>query len=341
MVRAGLDRIGVDRARSDRAAGPLGDQARRAIGADACQARLLALLEAQARLGPKRIAEGRAPDADRIEDRGLNHDLRGGLVDLGARPAHDAGDADRPVRVGDDERLGVELAVDMVERLDPLAGGRAADDDPAVVDGGGVEGVGRLAELEHDVVGGVHDVADRALAGRQQAHLDPVGRWTDVDAADPATDEPWAQAGVEHLDAEALRDRPARLRHIGRRQSERRAGQRGHLAGKPDHRQRVAPVRLDVDVEDRVAEQLGQRTSERRVGRQDQDAVGVRGQAELVARAEHPVADDAHLLGTLDPPVARQDRAGQGDRHALAGRDVGRAADDLERLAAVDRDAGQ
>ena len=57
------------------------------------------------------------------------------------------------------------------------------------------------------------------------------------------------------------------------------------------------------------------------------------GQAQLVARAQHPVADDAHLLGPLDPPVAGQDGAGQGDRDALAGRDVRRAADDLERLA--------
>ncbi len=76
-------------------------------------------------------------------------------------------------------------------------------------------------------------------------------------------------------------------------------------------------------------------------GGQDQDPVGVGGQAELVARAEHAVADDAHLLGPLDPPVAGQDRAGQRDRDALAGRDVRRAADDLERLAVADRDPGQ
>ncbi len=62
---------------------------------------------------------------------------------------------------------------------------------------------------------------------------------------------------------------------------------------------------------------------------------------ELVARAEHAVADDAHLLGALDAPVARQDRARQGHRHALAGGDVRRAADDLERLAVPDVHPGQ
>ena len=95
----------------------------------------------------------------------------------------------------------------------------------------------------------------------------------------------------------------------------------------------VAAVRLDVDVEDDVAVELGQGDAERRVRRQDQDPVGVAGQVQLVARAEHPVADDAHLLGPLDPPVAGQDRAREGDRHALAGGDVRRSADDLERLA--------
>ncbi len=57
------------------------------------------------------------------------------------------------------------------------------------------------------------------------------------------------------------------------------------------------------------------------------------GQAELIAGAEHAVADDAHLLGPLDPPVARQDGPRQRHGHALTGRDVGRAAHDVERLA--------
>ena len=64
------------------------------------------------------------------------------------------------------------------------------------------------------------------------------------------------------------------------------------------------------------------------------------GEVQLVAGAEHALAHDAHLPVALDPAVAGQDRAGQRHRYPLAGRDVRRAADDLERLAAVaDRDA--
>ena len=214
-------------------------------------------------------------------------------------------------------------------------GARAADDDPAVVDRRRVERVDRLAELEHHVVGGVDDVADRSLAGGQQAHLDrgpATGR--PCTPLDPAADEPRAEVRLADLDAQALGGRRARLRRrsVGGQRSG-RAGHRGDLAGEPDDRERVAAVRLDVDVEDDVAVELGERPPSGASGGQDQDPVGVGGQAELVARAEHPVADDAHLLGPLDAPVARQDGAGQRDRDPLAGGDVRRAADDLERLA--------
>ncbi len=69
---------------------------------------------------------------------------------------------------------------------------------------------------------------------------------------------------------------------------------------------------------------------------QDEDPVGVDGQPELVAGAEHPVADDAHLLGALDAPVTGQDGPWQRDRDPLAGGDVRRPADDLERLPCPD-----
>ena len=63
--------------------------------------------------------------------------------------------------------------------------------------------------------------------------------------------------------------------------------------------------------------------------------VGVAREPQLVARAEHAVGDHAHLLGALDPAVAGQHRARQGDRDALAGGDVRRTAHDGQRLAAV------
>jgi hypothetical protein len=78
-------------------------------------------------------------------------------------------------RIGDDQRLGIELAIDVIERLEALPCPGEPDDDPALVDGGCVERVDRLAQLEHHVVAHVDDVADRSLPGREQAHLDRLG----------------------------------------------------------------------------------------------------------------------------------------------------------------------
>ena len=195
---------------------------------------------------------------------------------------------------------------------------------------GRVEGVDRLAQLDHHVVRGVDDVADRALPGGQQAHLDPVRRRADADAARPS-DRRTAGTGRGPGPRPARRSAAGRpvFGHLGRRQPER-------------PRRSRPPPRARGPTIDSASPRFGLTSTssttspyssvsgapERRVGGQDQDPVGVAGQPELVARAEHAVADDAHLLGPLDPPVARQDRAGQRHRHALAGGDVRRAADD-------------
>ncbi len=110
---------------------------------------------------------------------------------------------------------------------------------------------------------------------------------------------------------------------------------------RPTMHRHVAPIRLHVDIEDDIAVEIGQRRAERAVGRQDEDAVAIRGQPQLVARAEHPVADDAHLLGALDPSVTGQDGTRQRHRDALSWGDVRRAADDLQRLAGAKRDRRQ
>ena len=77
--------------------------------------------------------------------------------------------AERPARVGDEQRLGVQRAVDVVERLDALAlparaGPRCRPALPVARHRAGIERVDRLAELDHHVVRGVDDVADRADA---------------------------------------------------------------------------------------------------------------------------------------------------------------------------------
>ncbi len=332
---------GIDPSAGDHAARPFLYELRGAVGADPRQPRLLALLEPAARLGAQREPLGRPPDAHWVEDRRLDGNVSRRVADLRGRAAHDPGDADRAVAVGDQEHLAGELAFDMVQRLEPLPRKRATHDDrgPPVgpgTNGAGVERVDRLTELEHHVVRGVDDVRDRPLAGGEEAHLDAIGRRADGDAADPATDEAGAQVGIVHVDGQPLGRRGA-LAFLDHdvREPDLATGGRGDLAGQPQDRQRVPAVGLDVHVEHVVAIEVRERHPERRVGREDEDPVAVAGQPQLLARAQHPVRHDAHLLGALDPPVAGQHGTGQGDRDPLPGRDVGCAAHDRQRLAAV------
>ena len=64
--------------------------------------------------------------------------------------------------------------------------------------------------------------------------------------------------------------------------SEHGAGRRRNLAAEAHEGQRVAAIWLDVDIEDDVAIQIGQRRTDDCIGRQDQDPLSVVGQMKLV-----------------------------------------------------------
>ena len=65
-------------------------------------------------------------------------------------------------------------ALHAVERLDDLARPGAADEQPVSGEPRQVVGVGRLTQLEHDVVRSVDHVVDGPHAGQQQALGDPA-----------------------------------------------------------------------------------------------------------------------------------------------------------------------
>ena len=76
-------------------------------------------------------AFGGLEDRERLEVRGLEQDLGRARSDLGLFAAHDPGEGDRPLGVGDQEVVGLEPAVDAVERPQRLVWPRPADDDLA------------------------------------------------------------------------------------------------------------------------------------------------------------------------------------------------------------------
>ena len=124
--------------------------------------------------------------------------MRRGLADLGLLAAHDPGERDRAVGVGDHEVVGDERALDAVERRQPLAGPGAADDDLRAVERREVEGVERVSEREHHVVRDVDDVRDRPLPRQEEARAQPLRRGRDRDVLEEPADV--ARAALEVVD---------------------------------------------------------------------------------------------------------------------------------------------
>ena len=146
--------------------------------AAAGQGRVDTALEAARGLGGQLVPPRGPGDRHRVEVRRLDEDVARRAADLGLGAAHDAGDGDGALAaaVGDEQVAGVEGAVGVVERGDPLAGAGPPHDDRRL-EGGEVEGVQRLAEAEHDVVRDVDRQRDRAHARLGEPRRHPRGGW--------------------------------------------------------------------------------------------------------------------------------------------------------------------
>ena len=104
--------------------------------------------------------------------------------------------------------------------------------------------------------------------------------------------------------------------HLGK--AERRAGEGGHLAGHAHHRQRIGPVRGDLDLEDRVVEaEIGREIgAERRVRRELEDAVVSGPRPSSFSEQSMPSESDAPDRRGLDLAAAGQGRARRRERRA-------------------------
>jgi hypothetical protein len=220
----------------------------------------------------------------------------------------------------------------VIDRLERLAGTPTTHHDPAAGDRIGIVGMLRLPELVHDVVRHVHDGTDRPHPGRDEPPLHPFRRRPVRDATQPACREARVQLRLVDANRDVHGHVLIGLRHGGVRQAQLAAGEGGDLARQPDHAERVAAIRLDVDVEHGVADDLGQRGAERDLvaAAQHVNAIRIGPQAELERAAQHPVADLAADLRPFDPPPAGQHRADQRGGHELADLEVLGTAHDLE-----------
>ncbi len=203
---------------------------------------------------------------------------------------------------------------------------------------GVIEGVQRLAEFEHHVIGDIDECGNGAHAATLDALLHPVGcRRCGIHTAHDAAAV--ARTGSRRVEYDAT----GIGKHGGNRldggQCERCAGQRRDFARDADERQAVSTVRREFERDQRVIESkvAADVLADGCIGRQGQQAAVIRGQPEFARRTEHAETLDAAHLGFLDCD-ARQLRADQcaGYDHVL--RHIRRAANDLQHavLAGID-----
>ncbi|MEY3274856.1 MAG: hypothetical protein RL153_121, partial [Verrucomicrobiota bacterium] len=343
---------GIQHAGRGGAACQLEDEARGATTGEVGRLDVRAALEPVAGVGAQPEGLAGAADVDGVEPGSLDEDVGGVGLDAGVGPAHDAGEGDALISVGDQEHLWRELAGDAVEGGEGLALGGAADDDGGDAVGvageeAKVEGVERLPGLEHHQVGNVHDVVDGAEADHGEACLEPAGAGPHADAAQDARGIAMAGLGGVDADGELLIDRGGVGGHRvgGFEGAQGVAGQRGDLTGDADDGVEVGAVGRDLEVEDDVgpgaAQVGGEGLAGEGLGPEDEESIlagmadGVGVDAELVGGAHHAMGLDAADLADLDGEglgvagLGRERGSGKDEGNLVAGLEVLGSADDL------------
>ena len=255
---------------------------------DRRQLRAEPLLEARGGVGAQLQRLAGAADARPPEVRRLQQDRARGRRDLALAAAHDPGDRDCPSPSAMTSMSSPSTRSSAsVEQAQLLARLGAADDDPLAPHLLVVEGVQRLAHLQHHVVRYVDDVVDRPHPYRQQPLLHPLRRLADLHALDDGADVARAEVRIGDLDGDHVLRRLPFLGVLDRRVAPALPGHRRGLAGDADDRQPVRAVRRQLQVQNRVADDLGEGRTHGRVVWQHEDAGVLAGQAELFLRADH------------------------------------------------------
>ena len=288
-----------------------------------------AALEALAGIGAHVVAAAGARDAHGIEQRAFDEALGGVLVAAGVLAADDAAERLGPRGIGDDAVLIRQRIGLAVQREDLLAGARHAHGQRAALHLGDVEDMQRAAEAVGVEVRHIDQRVDRPEPDRHQQVLQPLRARPVLHVAHCAAQHPGAGARIGDLPAQRRGIAGLDLR-LGERLEATEAGG-GQVARDALHAERVAAVRRDADLDDRVVEPgiLHVALAERRVLRQVDDAGVVVAEAHLARREHHRLRRHAADLALLQRDAGAGDEGAGQREHALhAGPRIGRAADD-------------
>ena len=281
-------------------------------------------------------------DAVAGEGGALEQKAGGLVVHAGVGTAHDAGQSHRLLGIADNEVVGVQGELLLVEGGDLLALVGAADIDGAARDLVQVKGVHGLAHLQQGVVGDIHHVADGAQTAQSQMAPHPAGRFAHADVADVVGHIAGAEVRGFHLDGNGLVGvADGLVIHGGHVQGLAEDGR--DLAGDAQNGLAVRAVGGDGDIEDIViqTDHGGDIGAGHAVFGQDEQTVDlgtgeqILVQAQLLAGAEHTVGLHALHLAGLDLDAAGQGGAIQSSGHAVAQLHIGGTGADADVVAVV------
>ncbi len=272
-----------------------------------------------------------AHDRGRREVRRFQEHGGGGIGNTRVEAAHQAGQADRAISVGDHQEAVVQRSITAIQQLQAFACARTTHTDRAL-QGTEIVGVHRLAQLKHHVLGDVDQQRYRAHAAAAQALGHPQrGLRRGVDSFDDTTQIPRRfGTGIEldcQLAAALGSDRCCdEIQYFAARRC-------GDVIGDAADAEAVGAVggQLDLDAGIRQAEVLHQGLADRRVVRQFQQTRGIVVQAQLLGRAQHAVGFDAAQLGRLDLQLTDL-RTDHRQRRDQARSCIRRTTDDLQQL---------
>ncbi len=300
LHRFGLDRVFVDDALRNLPPAGLAHQFDPAFDTQNRLAGMHPPAEANPRIRQHLLRLHGAPHVDKIPVRRFQQHVARLVVDLCFRPADNPAQAENTGVIQQDDVVWFQFARHFVQRIQRFArfrqpGGNRWGAAPGprhqlVI----IEGVQRLANLEGDVIGDIHNIIDRALAHQLQAALHPFRRRLHFGIAQQGQGK--ALVIFRVLDSD--RGQPVDRRPIGlhriRRIAHRLAQQRGDFARHTHDAEAAGQVGRQVDVEDHIAQNILKRRARhiRLVMRHEDDAFVFIRNAQFLLRTDHAAVRD-------------------------------------------------
>ena len=261
--------------------------------------------------------------------------------DLRGQATHDSGQGHGPRGVADKSVARFQHAFLPVQSHQAFTLGGRSHNNAAAFQLVAVKGVQRLAQFHQNIVGDVHQVGNGAHPHGVQPVAHPGGRGHDPGVFQHAAGIGRAQIAVRHLYRKFRGHVGAGLPHLEGGQGQGQAIGRRHFAREAQHRQAVAPVGGDADVQHLAVEVVGFDEAFARSGLasgpvgfgQDQDAAVILGKAQFTLGTDHAERGHPAQFGLFDGEAARQGGPHRSHGHQLTGGHVGRAAYDGEGFA--------